>query len=363
MPCVNPLLRLALCLLPLAPLQAAEPDLPTTVLDTVVVSGKLPGPGLWKISKDDHVLWLLGTIAPLPRRMDWESSDVEATIAASQELLLPPSASMRAEGAAFGGLFLLPSLMKARNNPGKETLSEVLPEADYARWTRLKQRYLGRDRGVEKRRPILAAAALQEEALDDADLTLDNLAAKVARRAAKKHDLTITQPKLEIVITDPKATIKEFAATPLDDLDCFRRTLDRLESDIETMKLRANAWALGDVELLQSLPYTDNFRACADALFESRIAERQGFADLEERLTVEWLNAADAALAKNTSTFALLPMSVMLRENGMLARLRGKGYRVQQPGETQEAEAEEADAESVEPLPAVEVDGEPEAWP
>ena len=306
----------------------------TTVLETVVVSGRQPGPGLWKVSKDGHALWLLGTISPLPKRMQWASEDVEARIATSQELLMPPSASMRAEGAAFGGLFLLPSLLRARNNPDKEPLSEVLPPADYARWTQLKKRYLGRDRGVEKRRPIVAAAKLQDAALDDADLTFENLAARVARRAAKKHDLVITEPSVEIVIKDAKATIREFSTTSLDDLECFRRTLDRLDAEIETMKLRANAWALGEIGILQSLPYTDNSRACIDALFETRIAQRHGFDDLEAQLESKWMSAAETALGKNENSFAVLPMSLMLRADGFLEQLRNRGYTVEAPSES-----------------------------
>jgi hypothetical protein len=331
-----PLIPMLLCLVaPDARAESATPaprdDLQTTVLDTVVVSGRQPGPGLWRISKEDHVMFLLGTIAPLPKRMEWASEEVEATIAGAQELLLPPTVSMRAEGAAFGGIFLIPSLLKARNNPQKESLSDVLPAQDYARWSGLKRKYLGRDRAIEKRRPIIAAAKLQEEALDDADLHFDNLAARVAKRTAKRHRIEITEPRVEILITDPKATIREFSSTSLDDLECFRRTLDRLESDIETMKLRANAWALGDIELLQSLSYTDNFRACADALLETRIAEKQGFANLEQQLDAAWLTAAEAALAEHPRSFALLPMSLMLREGGFLDQLRARGYAVTPP--------------------------------
>jgi hypothetical protein len=40
-----------------------------TELDQVLVTGEQPGPGLWKVSKDDHVLWILGTLAPLPQKM------------------------------------------------------------------------------------------------------------------------------------------------------------------------------------------------------------------------------------------------------------------------------------------------------
>jgi uncharacterized protein YbaP (TraB family) len=319
-------------------------DAPTTVLDTVVVSGRVPGPGLWKVSKGEHVMWLLGTISPLPKRMEWASEEVEATVAASQELLMPPSGNLRVKGAAFGGLFLIPSLLKARNNPDGKKLVDVLPADDYARWARLKQQYMGRDRGVEKRRPIIASSDLQAEALDDSDLSNENVAARVASKVAKKHDVPITTPTIELVIPDAKQAVKEFQTTSLDDLDCFRRTLDRVENDIESMKLRANAWALGEIDILVSLPYTDNFRSCIDAIFENQFAKERGLGNLEQRIEETWLAAADAALEKNASTFAILPMAVMLRENGALSKLKARGYTVEAPNERAEAEDTEQTA-------------------
>ena len=35
----------------------------------VVVSGEQPGPGLWRVEKDGHVMWVLGTQSPLPEHM------------------------------------------------------------------------------------------------------------------------------------------------------------------------------------------------------------------------------------------------------------------------------------------------------
>jgi hypothetical protein len=337
---------------------AAAPELQTTTLDTIVVSGRQPGPGLWKVSRDGHVMWVLGTISPLPRRMEWASEEVEATVAASQEVLMPPSVSFTAEGAAFGGIFLIPSLMKARNNPDGEKLQDVLPAEDYARWTRLKQKYLGRDRGVEKRRPMMAGAKLQEEALDDEDLSTRDIATRLVEKVAKKHDVAITRPSVALVIKDAKAALREFRDTPLDDLDCFRRTLDRVENDIESMKLRANAWALGEVGILASLPYTDNFRACTDAVFETRFARQRGLDDLGQRVDAEWVAAAEQALAKNERTFAVVPMYFMLREGGLLAKLQARGYTVEAPDARARAEAEaEATEASGEAAEAAEPSG------
>jgi len=62
--------------------QASAQDAPpstTTVpeLETVLVTGVQPGPGMWKVSKGEHVLWVLGTLAPLPKHISWQSHDVQ----------------------------------------------------------------------------------------------------------------------------------------------------------------------------------------------------------------------------------------------------------------------------------------------
>jgi uncharacterized protein YbaP (TraB family) len=321
---------------------SAPPDdaLPTTVLDTVVVSGIQPGPGLWKVSHGEHVMWVLGTLSPLPRRMQWNSDEVEAVIARSQEVLTGPSANFRMEGGMLRNLFLIPSAMRARNNPGKEKLEDVLPPDLYQRWLALKQIYLGRDRTVEKRRPLMAAQQLQEEALDQVGLSLDTRIGKVVRKAAKRHDVPVTRPVIELAIADPKTALREFADTSLDDIECFRKTIEQLETDIETMKLRANAWALGEIAILRRLPTTDNTRACTQSVLQTRIAKRLGFDDLEARAREVWLTAADTALARNASTFATLPMGLVMREDGYMAALVARGYQVQAPDEA----ASETDA-------------------
>ena len=165
---------------------AATPPAGTRVLETVVVSGELPGPGLWKVSRNDHVMWVLGALTPTPRRMVWRSEAVESVIAASDAVVLHPTASLRlGKGGVFGGLFLLPSLMGARKSADERELHEVLPAELYARWTILRDRYLGRAKGVEKRRPIFAAYALYEKATEKSGLSHGPFVGKVVRKAAK----------------------------------------------------------------------------------------------------------------------------------------------------------------------------------
>ncbi len=318
---------------------------PPAVLDTVVVSGEQPGPGLWRVARNGNELWVLGTLVPLPRRMRWVADEVEATVARAQEVVLTPSANLRMRGGALRGVFLIPAALGARNNPDGATLADAVPAPDYARWTVLKARYIGRSRSVERRRPLFAAWKLYEEALDSAGLSLSAPVERTLKRAAKRHDVPLTQPEVEIVLEAPGDALRDFARTPLDDLDCFRRMMDHVESDLDTLQARANAWATGDLETLRAMPYTDTSRACLDAVLDGGFAKRSGIDDLEQRLMTAWLAAVESSLARHRTSVAVLPIGLLLRDDGWLVPLRSRGYAVETPWE-REARELESDYES-----------------
>lgn len=309
---------------------AAEPPEVAT-LQTVVVSGEQPGPGMWRVSKDEHVLWILGTLSPLPKKMEWISRDVEAAIAASQEVILSPGASISVKGGMLRGLFLLPSLIGARNNPDDARLADVVPAELYARWVVLKARYIGRDNGIEKRRPIFASQELFVEAIGDSGMSLDDVVGKVVKKAARRNRIEVVEPRIDLRIESPGAAVRDFKKSELDDIDCFAKTMSRLETDIEAMKLRANAWASGDMEALRSLGHDDQLQVCSDAVLKASVVEERGLGDLRERIAIVWLEAAESALARNPSSLALLPVRHLLEADGLLARLRDRGYTIEAP--------------------------------
>ena len=300
-------------------------------LGTIVVGGRQPGPGLWKVSKGDHVLWILGTQSPLPKRMEWDSANVQRHIVESQQVLLSPSLSVKSDIGFLRSLTLIPSALRARKNPDDKTLQDIVPPAQYARWLVLKQRYIGSDRGVEEWRPVFAALELYSKAIAKSGMTLDALADDMVRKTAKKNDIPTSSPKVEIKVADPKAALKAFARQPLEDMDCFTRTLDRIESDLGTMAARANAWAEGDTESLRDLPFRNQFVACSNAITGNEIARKLGISDVQQRIEIAWMTAAEGALAKNASSFAILPVGQLLRDDGFLAKLAAKGYVIEEP--------------------------------
>lgn len=321
-----------------APAMDSAPAGPSSVqtsspldLDTVVISGRYPGPGLWKVRNGERTLWILGTQNPLPKRMEWDSANVERKVAAAQELLMPPSVDMDADVGFFRGLTLLPSLFKARKNPDGKTLGEVLPAAQYARWQVLKQRYIGGDRGIEEWRPVFAALELYDKAITRSGMTQASVVSDVVRKAAKRNKVKITTPTVRIKIANAKAALREFSSEALNDQECFGRTLDRIESDLGTMAGRANAWAEGDVQALRSLPYQNQFTACNAVFTGTAIARKQGMEDILLRLENEWMEAAEKSLNQNASTFAVLPVGQLLKPGGLLERLAAKHYTIEAP--------------------------------
>ncbi len=330
---------------------APPPLTPSNVanLNPVVVSGVQPGPGLWKVSRGDHVLWILGTLSPLPRSMTWQSQQVAGVIAGSQQVLLAPSLKMKLDVGFFGKLFLLPAAYSARKNADGKTLQQLLPPAQYVRWLVLKQQYIGNDRGIERWRPIFAAQDLYGKALKANGLNNSGGIASTVEALAKQHGIALTPVVYRTVIEQPRAAIKAFTASGLDDTACFSHTLDSIEHDLPTMTARANAWASGDLQTLQQLPDSNRRDTCVAALTSAGFAHKLGLNDLPARLRDAWLAAARMALAHNAQTFALLPIDQLLSPDGWLAQLKAQGYAVESP---QEQDADPAPAASSAPAVA-----------
>lgn len=307
----------------------ASADDNSTDVEQVLVTGEQPGPGLWKVSKGDHVLWILGANSPVPKRMQWHSDEVERAIAESQQVLA--NVQVKIDIGFFRGLLLLPSVLGARKNPDGKKLKDVLPPDVYARWVGLKRKYIGDDSGLERFRPIFAAQKLYTKAIDRVGMTWKDPIWPRIEDLAKKEKVPIKTPILNLPTDKAKQAIKEFSKESLDDVECLSQTMARLESDLDTLRLRANAWAVGDVAAMRAMSIHEPGAACLNAAMSAAVLEKYGFNDLPQRFANVWMQAAEEALNRNTSTFAVLPVAVVFQSHSWIDRLREKGYVVEEP--------------------------------
>lgn len=320
------------------------PDAPgdTSPIEEIVVTGEFPGPGLWKVTRDGepsgHAMWIIGDPPPLPKRLAWKSTAVEAVVLRSQEILRDTGVTMKPDEniGFFKGLTLLPSALKARKNPDEAKLSEMVPPDVYARWLVQKKRFLGRDSGVENWRPLFAADKLRKAAMSDLGLRDSGMVWDVVGDLAKKHKLRVTTPMLEFTIkaSEIKTRIKQFSRESLPDVDCLSKTLDYTEAlskrDIEAA--RAHAWATADLDALERLPPLPNpGLTCVMAIMSSQVAKELLPSDIPEQVQSRWIAEAERALRENDTTFAIVPLAKLMRADGYAARLRAKGYVVDAP--------------------------------
>lgn len=330
----------AFCLLAYVAGASAQtvPDAPASLsgvtnLAAVAVSGVQPGPGLWKVIKDRHVLLVLGVISPLPERMQWRSAEVEAAVGGAQQVLQLPEVKLKADIGFFGKLFLLPAAYSARKNDNGATLQQVLPAPLFARWEVSKAKYIGDDNGVERWRPIFASQELYKKAIKANQLSKSGGVQANIDALAKKYGVPETSTDYPVEIEHPRDAIKAFKASGLDDIACFGRTLDAVEQDMPAMTARANAWATGDLDALRKLPDSDRRGTCVSAITDADFARKLGLSDIPARMEANWLAMARASIAKNVQTFAQLPIRELLSPTGYLSRLKAEGYRVEAPDE------------------------------
>jgi hypothetical protein len=271
------------------------------VIEEILVSGERPGPALWSATRDGKKLWILGMYAPLPAAMSWRSREVETRIAESQVVVRWVQLETDVEMGFFAKLGAISAVMSLGDNPkGIKLKDRVAPEA-YALWARLKQKYISRGvKSVEDLRPAFAASELRTQAMNQIGLSSpkpESIVWPEVEHLAKKHRVKIMEPevRMSIEVEQPREVIGRFRNTELGDAECFAKSVARLEDDLVVMKARANAWSVGDLDLLRTIPPPDPSLDCEQlmrtAILNGTLLKQLGTpetADKAERARLEF---------------------------------------------------------------------------
>jgi hypothetical protein len=296
---------------------------------------------MWQVTHSEHpghTLWIVADPPLLPTQMRFSTQKVANVASQSQEIIQRVGFSLKPDEkvGVFRMLTLVPAAMKLRKNPDKATLRDLIPPDLYARWLVQKKLHLGRDSGVEKMRPFLAAEKLHDAAIKKMQLGHGG-AWGVVWELSERKKIPVTYPTLGFTFKtdDLRGQIKAASREKLDDGECFAKTIELTEalSNKQVEDARARAWATGDLVELQELPpQPDRESACEQAIVDALAMTTPVPTDLREQMDELWFAAAGKALTKNASTLAFVPMSDLLGEHGYLERLRERGYEILAPG-------------------------------
>lgn len=320
-----------------APAMAQAPQGPhAVVLDELVVTGVQPGPGLWRVASanGEGEVWILASLAPLPRDLQWRTAQVESLLDTVDEVIAP--AEVRADVGA-GDMFKIASLARAANAaiklPRRQRLDDVLPPEQYARWKTLRERHFPGDEKLDRHRPLFASQDMFYEAIADVGLTRVDIAWKrvaelAGERGVRVVDTTLHSP-LAIDRKAYRAGIRALAESRVDDVACFVATMDTLDASLQHYIRAANAWATGDMPLLLPMELATPLPPCKPV--HDRAMSFQQRPELRRQALANWRAAVESALAGDRTALAVLPLSDLLVTGGPLDQLRAAGFEVEAP--------------------------------
>jgi uncharacterized protein YbaP (TraB family) len=284
-------------------------------LEEVLVVGEHPGPGLWKVSRRSHSLFILGTHVPLPKDFVWRSKEVESAIERSNEILGAYSVSLRVDQE---------SALQSRR--GK--LQEVLPARMYAQWRALRNQYIGDDDQTERLLPAAAALLLQAHAYERSGLSYSDGVWRKIHQLAQERGVPVRPQNYDTRLV--KGEWRRTGSARNSGVKYLAETMERLSSDIRDARSRANAWATGDVSALQALIEQDASYARSRAYSWPFLSDEE-VQRLHREAENQLLAAMERAINRNEATFAALPIHLLLGKEGVIARLRAAGYDIEQP--------------------------------
>lgn len=301
--------------------QPAQPP-PEEVAVEIAVVGQHQGPQMWRVTSGDHVLWLLGTLQPLPKKLTWDARDVDKLLGEVQEVI-PEYIAL--DVGSLAALRLYPKWKRIQVLKDGQTLQQVLPPDVYAQFSVLRDRYGNGPTDMEHLQPVFAAQRLKEEAIDKTGLTAGTHIQETVLKLARQHHVTVRN--LTLQVRDSQDLLEEAGELPIEaQAACFQPVVAALNQAMGVLSARANAWALGDVQTLRTLQPVNTRGA---SLCWQAAAGGSHIAHLGSRLHKLWMDAVNDALKSHQASLAVQDIDSLL--GGMLAELQAAGYSIEGP--------------------------------
>ncbi|HEY2146169.1 MAG TPA: TraB/GumN family protein [Steroidobacteraceae bacterium] len=288
-------------------------------LDEIVVTAERAGPGMWHVHRDAANVWILGSIAPLPRDITWRSKQVENVLESTSQVLVQKPIEISIPRV----LWMLIADRKYLMVGGGKRLKDVMPPDVHARFA-LQRSRVGEDEDKwERYRPIIAAAFLQQAAFHQVNLSMRLDLGAALRKLAEKHGVRVEEIKVAGV-SDMLEALKTMP--PVTERTCVEASLTTIESGLPRLVERAQAWANGNVERLENLSELKEVDACRTALDQGK-----GASDVISRIRQTWLENIEKYLRAPGTTIAVVNLDMLLEKGGLLDELRARGYEVDAP--------------------------------
>lgn len=274
------------------------------LVDALVVNARTPGPAWWSVSKGDAKVWVLGVGVAVPASASWDTRAFERRVKASKRVIAIPRSQTN---------FSRESVRADRDWLAELTDAERARVADVAAMAGQKVEVYG------KFRPNFAGVLIKtdlESRIKPKPGPSQDLEAK-ARRLGAKFEFVSGQ--------EAQAMKAGFKAGGSDNLNCVRWAI-RPRDPVAMREQRAQAWMRGDVRTLLIGP----------AAYDPCVQAMKTLQDALENNETAMTDAIANVLDRNEGAVAFVTLTPLLRQGGVLDRLRKRGYVVETPAQLED---------------------------
>lgn len=295
------------------PASAQEPPVPSpsTLVEEVVVIGRLPGPALWRVSTPTSQIWFFAVPGTgLPKGFRWDDRRVAKALEGARELVIPPRTKF---GLGAIASVLVDPGHRLHQPPG-HTVRDNLPPDLKARWEQA-ARAVGHDPShYDHWRPVLAAGFLQDDLAKrdrgnqvDVGVQLGALVRKVHVKVRSPASYSGTD------------LLKSMADTPdAGGQACLGFMADWALAPPDGATQAGEAWAKGD--FAPALALSRRASACIDAT--------PALVELRNRTAADWAKDLKAELGKPGKVMVVADLDTLTRKGGLLDQLKAEGLEV-----------------------------------
>ena len=315
-----PFVAAALLLMGAAPPPSPPANAPVqdwSNVEVVVVTPDHPGPAMWHIVKGQSEVWIIPTVSPVPKDMQWDSTEIQLLLKGAKGVILPPRASL---GLIEGMWTWITGGFDVLKQPDGVKLESTMPaplrtrfEAAYRRFDREGDRYEDWLGGV-------AALQLEGDYYKFANLTPngpEKTIRSLASRANVPAHVTATYAAMDVIKDVPKMSAAAH-------INCLNWALEDIDVFSAHAAAAALAWAKGAVAGTKAHYSETKLDAC--------LAQNGAYVRLRETANKDMTNAILTVLNRPGVTLAVMPMGFFLRKGGVLERLEAAGVTVTGPG-------------------------------
>lgn len=265
-------------------------------------------PPVWVVSDADSELVIFGSVHLLPPGLDWRPPALVKALGEADDIWfeLPIDPATETETMRLAGQLgmLAPD----------QSLFKLLPPKQTERLLRVATAYGADPAVLDRLKPWLAEVALSGAAYRKAGAGSDD---GVEKAVAAQAPPAATRRAFET----PREQIEILAGAPMtEQLASLAETVRELDEEPEAFAELLRAWMAGDLKTLDR-EALGPLRKVSPTLFRRLVSDRN----------VRWTQALDARLHGKGRTVVVVGMGHLIGPDGVPARLRALGYRVQGP--------------------------------